>query len=159
MKFTLALFAAASAEVNTILSKPDVPNSFEDQRDTLREHVNHTLETWYSDCPSIARWTAKLNDMVDKLDKAYNKCGVPYTEWTRKRRQADESEAAPESEVEGRLSKKDKAKATAQIRTVVKRIKSRNLEGCTRNRMLARAERIVGQMVEEDGTGQCVPSA
>merc|ERR1711934_460284 len=29
-----------------------------------------------------------------------------------------------------------------------KRIKSRNLENCTRNRMLARAERIVGQMVD-----------
>lgn len=150
MKFTLALFAAASAELQ---SKPDTPNSFEDQRDTLRDHINHTLGTWYSECPSYERWSTKLNDMVDKLDKAYNKCGQPYEEWTRKRRQADES--ATEEELGERLSKKNEAKATNQIRQVVKRIKSRNLENCTRNRMLARAERIVEQMVDEKSNGEC----
>ena len=150
MKFTLALFAAASAELQ---AKPDTPNSFEDQRDTLREHINYTLEKWYSSCESIDRWTEKLNNMVDKLDKAYNKCGQPYTEWSRKRRQAEES--ADSEELEERLSKKNEAKATNQIRSVVKRIKSRNLENCTRNRMLARAERIVGQMVDEKTNGKC----
>jgi len=149
MKFTLALFAAASAELQ---SKPDTPNSFEDQRDTLREHITNTLDKWYSNCPSYGKWTVKLGDMVNKLDKAYNKCGQPYLEWSRKRRQADDVD---EEEFDPRLSKNDKAKATNQIRSVVKRIKSRNLENCTRNRMYARAERIVAQMVEEDGNGLC----
>jgi hypothetical protein len=151
MKFTLALFAAASAELQ---AKPDTPNSFEDQRDTLQEHINYTLGKWYSECPSYERWSMKLNDMVDKLDKAYNKCGQPYENWTRKRRQAEES-APVEGELGERLAKNDEAKATSQIRQVVKRIKGRNLENCTRNRMLARAERIVDQMVEEKTNGEC----
>ena len=153
MKFTLALFAAASAELQ---SKPDTPNSFEDQRDTLREHINYTLGEWYSACPSFDRWSTKLNNMVDKLDKAYNKCGQPYEEWTRKRRQAEESADEEDPEfLEGRLSKKNEGKATLQIRQVVKRIKSRNLENCTRNRMLARAERIVDQMIDEKTNSLC----
>jgi len=149
MKFTLALFAAASAELQ---SKPDTPNSFEDQRDTLREHITLTLDQWYSGCPSYEKWSNKLGDMVDRLDRAYNKCGTPYEEWTRKRRQTTDEDG---EEFDPRLSKNDKAKATNQIRTVVKRLNTRNLVNCTRNRMYARAERIVAQMVEEDGNGSC----
>ena len=147
MKFTLALFAAANAEVQ---SKPDVPNPFAEQRDNLREHINYTLNQWYGECESFDRWSDKLNNMVDRLDKAFNKCGEEYTSWNRKRRQAEE-----EGEIEERLSKKNEAKATSQIRSVTKRIVGRNLGGCTRNRMLARAERIVGQMVDAKTSGSC----
>ena len=146
MKFTLALFAAASAELT---GQPSPANSFATQRENLREHVNFTLDKWYGDCPDVAKWDLKLNDMVNRLDKAFNKCGAEW-EGGRKRRQADEEEG-----LEERLSKKDVLKATQQIRSVTKRITGRNLGGCTRNRMLARAERIVGKMNDAKKNGEC----
>jgi len=148
MKFTVALFAAASAELT---GKPDVPNSFAHQKANLEEHITYTLDKWYADCPLYGKWTTKLNDMVARLDKAFGKCGAEYEYPSRKRRET----SAAEEEAELRLSKKNEAKATSQIRSVTKRITGRNLVACTRNRMRARAERIVDQMVDAKKNGVC----
>merc|ERR1711937_50017 len=148
MKFTVALFAAASAELT---GKPDVPNSFAHQKANLEEHITFTLDRWYADCPSYGKWSSKLSDMVARLDKAFGKCGAEY-EYPSERKRRD---TAAEEEAELRLSKKNEAKATSQIRSVTKRITGRNLVACTRNRMRARAERIVGQMVDAKTNGDC----